>query len=565
MISPNEAVISAYKMYDRRPYLNLFKVHRTGNSWGEPILDDSLKCECFVSHPTISPDGKLIIFSTDRFSENGDTDLWMAIRQDDGSWGAIVNLSELNSPGNEITPFFASIDTLYFSTDGQIGPGGYDIFFSVLSDGIWQRPKLLLGVNTEFDESDPLILPTKELIFASNRPGGQGKLDLYISRPISEKPIKPYVADIEIETFVPSIDLKIQSSYETHLLVPYVIIDNSSMMSNYFFGGINHTNKKGVLSADSIYVSSLGIIANRLILSKDSKLSIDNDDYSFKQTIKALDLKMDYDSNEELFFHKLKIRSNIKSIEDIQTILYEGFSIDDARILVNLTLQEESKKYFFIANSPEIYKPYKVYWHQVEMQPPILEFIVNANKENIVACDCYMIMSTDTFLIKSNIKEFPSHIQIPLKGYEKLLIYADLITIHIKCIYSDYIVNTRSVEIPIVKSKIEGRKTHKKGKNYLRYLFILDNIEDIDELPYYKSEFEQILKLASKTKRIDISYYEFQGKNEKAKINCELLANRVKNSMKNPPSININSTQTSDILEVSPQIAPYVIQVLIEN
>jgi hypothetical protein len=124
----------------------------------------------------------MLVFASDRPGGEGGTDLWIAFRQADGHWGEPENLRSLNSPGNEITPRFASPDTLYFASDGHGGAGGYDLFVSVRRwDGTWQPPEPLVELNTPMDESDFCSLPFGELALFVRARAGE-RLKLYAAR-----------------------------------------------------------------------------------------------------------------------------------------------------------------------------------------------------------------------------------------------------------------------------------------------------------------------------------------------------------------------------------------------
>jgi outer membrane protein OmpA-like peptidoglycan-associated protein/tetratricopeptide (TPR) repeat protein len=83
------------------------------------------------SQPTLSSDGKTLIFAGARADSKG-MDLYMSKKNDDGTWGMATNIgAPINTNGNEKSPFLHSDSkTLYFSSDGHIGLGGYDIFYS---------------------------------------------------------------------------------------------------------------------------------------------------------------------------------------------------------------------------------------------------------------------------------------------------------------------------------------------------------------------------------------------------------------------------------------------------
>lgn len=559
MLSPEEGIISAFSLYKRRSYLNLHKVFRTGNIWGEPILEDSLKCECFVSHPTISPDGKMLIFTSDRFSENGDTDLWMAVRQDDGTWGSLIKLSEINSPGNEITPFLASNDTLYFATDGQIGPGGFDIYYSVLIDGIWQRPKPLIEINTEYDESDPMILPSGELIFASNRPGGKGSLDLYLSIPITDEYQIKIVKEPEIETYISSLQMKLVTQYEFFPVVPFIWANNIFNKGIFLYGGIGQKNQKDLVSADSIYVSSLSLIANRLKYLKDAIL------YIYPANFQSFD-KVSYYRNKNLDY-EIKIeeseyKSPIKTINDLKELLIKGFSIDSSRIEISKELKDTDTIFYLFSNKSELFQPIRVIWQQAEIQPPFLELLVNAESNDLLGCDCFFVLDNDSLLVRSRVNIYEK-LRININDYNNFLINLDALKVSINCRYKNGITKTRDLDIPIIKSKIEGRKIHKNEKQFTRHIFILNDISDIDRLPNYRAEFEELLQFSANSRKIRIIYFDID--NQRAKNTAESFAKKLKSSLKSPPPIELTSLRESQILEISRQLRPYVIQILLEK
>jgi len=175
----NLCVYSKFKKGKRNVVLNLVECTLTNGVWGTSEFLPQCSSEYFSSHPTISPLGNTLIFSTNRIGGEGKCDLWMCTKSN-GIWNKPITMGEsINSSGNEITPFMASEDTLYFSSDGYGGRGGYEIYMSVNVAGEWQQPLPVAELNTNYDESDFTILPNGVAIFASNRLGGKGNIDLY--------------------------------------------------------------------------------------------------------------------------------------------------------------------------------------------------------------------------------------------------------------------------------------------------------------------------------------------------------------------------------------------------
>lgn len=137
----------------------------------------------FDSQPALSPDGTHLVYVSDREGGSGGLDLWVCDRRTDLEWDVPVQLSNrVNSQGNEVTPCFISNDSLIYASNGYGGKGGFDLFLVVLRDGVWQDPEPLDWFNTEFDETDPMRLPDGTMLFASNRPGGEGGFDVWMAR-----------------------------------------------------------------------------------------------------------------------------------------------------------------------------------------------------------------------------------------------------------------------------------------------------------------------------------------------------------------------------------------------
>ncbi len=86
-------------------------------------------------------DDKFLYFSSNRDGGKGGMDIWRASISSNGSLGTPENLSAVNSTGDDITPFYhTNSNILYFSTDGRIGLGGYDVYSSDNLNSTFQEP-----------------------------------------------------------------------------------------------------------------------------------------------------------------------------------------------------------------------------------------------------------------------------------------------------------------------------------------------------------------------------------------------------------------------------------------
>jgi tetratricopeptide (TPR) repeat protein len=160
-------------------------VDELGNLINEEVLpvnsiDYSAAFACFGN------DENEIFFSSNKDSDN--FDLYM-IRFENRSWSNPISLDKMiNTPGNEITPYYSG-GTLYFSSDYLNGMGGYDIFKSSVYKDEWSFPvNLGKGVNSSGDDMY-FIKPDNEttVYFSSNRLGSKGGLDLYSATPSKRK------------------------------------------------------------------------------------------------------------------------------------------------------------------------------------------------------------------------------------------------------------------------------------------------------------------------------------------------------------------------------------------
>lgn len=144
--------------------------------------------------PFVSTDGKTLFFSSNRPGGKGGFDLWMAPIDENGFIGNAKNMgAPINTQGDEITPFFHNIsNTLYYSTNGLPGIGGFDVFKSSLNvdDSAYQAPiNLNTPINSSKDDAYFIMerLGTKGF-FASDRVPCEGghcyKIFEYINEPI---------------------------------------------------------------------------------------------------------------------------------------------------------------------------------------------------------------------------------------------------------------------------------------------------------------------------------------------------------------------------------------------
>jgi len=168
---------------------DIFLSNRNPNgTWTEPIaLNQNINSTFSENSVSISPDGNMLFFSSDRpiTPDKTDLDIYLSVKDGKGQWGAAKNLgSMINTPYDEDGPF---IDydgkTLYFSSKGHKGMGGYDIYKSTLdaATGEWSEP-LNLGYPMNSPDNDVYFVATpdgKRGYYASAKVDGLGFTDIY--------------------------------------------------------------------------------------------------------------------------------------------------------------------------------------------------------------------------------------------------------------------------------------------------------------------------------------------------------------------------------------------------
>ena len=159
--------------------------------WGTPVnLGTNVNSSGAEVCPTITVDGLSLFFVSDRAGGCGGNDIYVSHRLNNQSgWEPAVNLGcQFNSPQSDITPTLFTDNNgttyLYISSNRPGGPGMQDIYVSTLQpNGAFGAPVLVAGLNTEFNDQRPNIRVRDgvEIFFESDRTGTLGSTDLYVS------------------------------------------------------------------------------------------------------------------------------------------------------------------------------------------------------------------------------------------------------------------------------------------------------------------------------------------------------------------------------------------------
>jgi Tol biopolymer transport system component len=173
---------SAYDIYETR--------QEVGQRWRAPVKP-SFAQSWSNADPHFSPDGRTLFFISNRPGEgeagaSKTYDIW-AVSFESGRWGGPHRLgAPISAPGaDEWSPSVASSGNLYFGSDRPGGQGELDLYVARWTNGTYQTPENLgPAINSAANEVEPWVAPDESyLIFsATGRSDSTGRYDLYLSR-----------------------------------------------------------------------------------------------------------------------------------------------------------------------------------------------------------------------------------------------------------------------------------------------------------------------------------------------------------------------------------------------
>jgi WD40-like Beta Propeller Repeat len=165
--------------------------------WSPPVnLGAPLNTAAEDSAPALSDDGRSLYFNRNpNLPGDNDEDLYVSHRSRGGPWGDPVPLMTVNTPTSHERNATLSRDllTMFFSSDRPGGVGGLDLYVSRRTDRTddqgWSTPvNLGPAVNSPAADVGPAYVEDEAgstvLYFTSNRPApaGFGAADIYVSR-----------------------------------------------------------------------------------------------------------------------------------------------------------------------------------------------------------------------------------------------------------------------------------------------------------------------------------------------------------------------------------------------
>lgn len=159
----------------------------TKGTWGKPkpMQKKTINTMFFEVSPTFTADGNTMYFVSERTGGKGMSDIWVTRKVGKTTWSKPENVDSLNTMYDETSVFVTPDEKyMFFSSKGHEGIGGYDVYYSVNTDGIWSRPKNIgFPINSVSDETHFQYFPEMGKAYYSKisitGDGGVGGRDIF--------------------------------------------------------------------------------------------------------------------------------------------------------------------------------------------------------------------------------------------------------------------------------------------------------------------------------------------------------------------------------------------------
>lgn len=195
--------------------------------WMYSGLEDTTSC----AHATINASGTKIIF-TKLGLNTQQSDLYVSNKEGE-MWSKPTALAELNTPYNDMFPFFTGDSLLSFATDGRAGYGSLDIYTTRTNgDSFGSLTHLKAPINSLKDDFNYTYVSDSLALYTSNRMGDKGDDDIYKVAFEVEKEV------IEVDTLAEELDRFAKSWKDVRIyfeFADYTIKDFKKIDSLIFF------------------------------------------------------------------------------------------------------------------------------------------------------------------------------------------------------------------------------------------------------------------------------------------------------------------------------------------
>jgi hypothetical protein len=205
--TPGGKTVFFVEAFGGRDTLRIMQSNYVNGIWEKPQLAFFANKNYKEIDPFVSPDGSTILFNANK-NDTNDFDIF-AVYKKDNKWSEVVKLpNTINSKNSDFYATMSLNKNIYFTRRTESN----DIYVSYFINNKYEEAiKLDTLINTDKAESNPFISKNEDyLIFFSNREGGFGEVDLYVSFKINQIWSKPInlgnVINSNLAEFCPFVD-----------------------------------------------------------------------------------------------------------------------------------------------------------------------------------------------------------------------------------------------------------------------------------------------------------------------------------------------------------------------
>lgn len=172
------------KTFDNgRSYSAIFRCRFESGEWAEPE-PMGWKSDIDAYHPVLSADGERLFFNSrshpERRNEYLPHNIWTS-QKTPGGWSEPEMLEGVSSPGYDSYPSLTRGNDLYFNSDRAGGEGGMDLYVSRFVAGSYQEPVNLRRLNSADAENDLVVDPDERFIIFNRYIESTREVDLFIA------------------------------------------------------------------------------------------------------------------------------------------------------------------------------------------------------------------------------------------------------------------------------------------------------------------------------------------------------------------------------------------------
>lgn len=290
-----------------------YSTKKDNGKWDTPSLMDYINVTKYQSHTALSPDRKTMYLAAEATNIIGNRDIQVSHLKDDGNWEIPSSISDsINTLFEENSPTICSDGiTMYFSSQGLPGYGGYDIYKSTFKNGHWTTPiNMGLPINSPGDDiyfndnaNDGIAY------FSSHRLGGYGDQDIYKIMPLRESYTEFFPTSKNVNSDDKKLNNELEHSDETNIeiLGPDTIFEGQRIKldaTNCNIINTPITKRKWKLSDgktinDSLVIhrnyNKVGIYPERYFVSGNNKITKEQLGYFCTKNVVVLNI-LDYNT-----------------------------------------------------------------------------------------------------------------------------------------------------------------------------------------------------------------------------------------------------------------------------